>query len=239
MEVAEGTPLREWFGEKEIMVNSYHHQGVKRLAERFRVMALAKDGLVEGFYDPEVFDVEKGKFLMGLQFHPERMRKNGSDEFDYPGCPRAYQEFVKAVIAYQKKVNGEINQRVASTPKLDQEMEEKRRVIVRSFSIAKDLYDGRRDSPISKKSDLEPGAEFLQSNTALSLQQEKRLKQMGATVRNSTSYLQRLKKNQDKEAMAMNIMSKMSVVQLSELLSFYNMMGQVCTEVLERKLLTS
>ncbi|PKU85371.1 putative glutamine amidotransferase GAT1_2.1 [Dendrobium catenatum] len=237
VEVVEGTPLREWFGEKEIMVNSYHHQGVKRLAERFRVMALAKDGLVEGFYDPEVFDVEKGKFLMGLQFHPERMRKNGSDEFDYPGCPRAYQEFVKAVIAYQKKVNGNINPKVgSSSPKLDQEMEEKRKVIVRSFSIAKDLYDGRHDLPISKQSDLEPGADFLESNTALSVQQEKRLKQMGATVRNSTSYLQMLKKKQERETMARNIMSKMSVVQLSELLSFYNMMGVVCTEVLERKI---
>ncbi|KAJ6960499.1 glutamine amidotransferase [Populus alba x Populus x berolinensis] len=42
---------------------------------------------------------------MGLQFHPERMRQDDTDKFDYPGCPRAYQEFVKAVIAYQKKLN--------------------------------------------------------------------------------------------------------------------------------------
>ncbi|XP_020595193.1 uncharacterized protein LOC110035300 [Phalaenopsis equestris] len=238
VDVVDGTPLKEWFGEKEILVNSYHHQGVKRLAERFRVMALAKDGLVEGFYDPEVFDVEKGKFLMGLQFHPERMRKNGSDEFDYPGCARAYQEFVKAVAAYQRKVNGAINQKVARTPRFDQEMEEKRRVIVRSFAIAKDLYVGRHDRPILEKSDLEPGAEFLESNTALSLQQEKRLEQMGATVRNSNSYLQRIKRNQEGQNIARNLMNKMSVVQLSELLSFYSMMGQLCSEVLELKLLT-
>ena len=30
-------------------------------------MAYAKDGLVEGYYDP------KPDFLVGLQFHPERM----------------------------------------------------------------------------------------------------------------------------------------------------------------------
>ncbi|KAG0484771.1 hypothetical protein HPP92_008850 [Vanilla planifolia] len=118
---------------------------------------------------------------MGLQFHPERMRVNGSDEFDYPGCPRAYQSFVKAVTAYQKKVNSSVNPMVAK-PKMDQEMEKKRRLIVRCFSIAKNLYDLRHDGsvePVSNRSDLEAGAEFLESNTALSLQQEKRLKQMG------------------------------------------------------------
>ncbi|KAG0494000.1 hypothetical protein HPP92_004994 [Vanilla planifolia] len=237
-EVVEGTPLRDWFEEDEIMVNSYHHQGVKRLADRFVPMAFAKDGLVEGFYDPEAYEPEEGKFMMGLQFHPERMRKNCSDEFDYPGCPRAYQEFVKAVIAYQKKVNGTLNPRVA-TPTLDQDMEKKRRVIIHSFSIAKNLYDARHDAPVSKQSDLEAGAEFLESNTALSLQQEKRLKQMGATVRNSTSYLWKLSKIQDSEVLARNLMGKMTVEQLSELLSFYCTMGQVCSEVLEGKLTAS
>jgi gamma-glutamyl-gamma-aminobutyrate hydrolase PuuD len=54
--VLPGTPLREWFAESlggeerdEIMVNSYHHQGVRRLAERFVPMAFAPDGLVDCF----------------------------------------------------------------------------------------------------------------------------------------------------------------------------------------------
>lgn len=95
--VVENTPLHSWFRESldedkmELEVNSYHHQGVKRLAERFVPMAFAGDGLVEGFYDPDAYNPEEGKFIMGLQFHPERMRRSGSDEFDYPGCPRAYQ----------------------------------------------------------------------------------------------------------------------------------------------------
>ena len=53
-------------------------------------MAFVPDGLVEGFYDPDAYNPEEGKFIMGLQFHPERMRKPDSDEFDYPGCPAAY-----------------------------------------------------------------------------------------------------------------------------------------------------
>lgn len=94
--VVENTPLHHWFkeslveGKNDIWVNSYHHQGVKRLAQRFVPMAFSCDGLIEGFYDPDAYNPEEGKFIMGLQFHPERMRKPDSDEFDYPGCPFAY-----------------------------------------------------------------------------------------------------------------------------------------------------
>lgn len=97
VKVVEDTPLHHWFkdsleeGKMDILVNSYHHQGVKRLAQRFVPMAFAPDGLVEGFYDPDAYNPEEGKFIMGLQFHPERMRKADSEEFDYPGCPFAYQ----------------------------------------------------------------------------------------------------------------------------------------------------
>lgn len=73
-------------------------------------MAFAPDGLIEAFYDPDVYNPEEGKFIVGLQFHPERMRHEHdapSDNlksvettaatavqesiFDYPECPRAYQ----------------------------------------------------------------------------------------------------------------------------------------------------
>ncbi|GKD43110.1 hypothetical protein Tco_1267755, partial [Tanacetum coccineum] len=40
------------------------------------------------------------------------------------------------------------------------------------------------------------------SNIALSLQQENRLKQMGATVRNASSYMERLKLNEQREKLA-------------------------------------
>lgn len=102
--VVEDTPLSDWFrsslgdGGMEILVNSYHHQGVKKLAQRFVPMAFAGDGLVEGFYDPDAFNPDEGKFIMGLQFHPERMRRTDSDEFDYPGCPAAYKVIVMVFI---------------------------------------------------------------------------------------------------------------------------------------------
>ncbi|KAF6158272.1 hypothetical protein GIB67_001343, partial [Kingdonia uniflora] len=201
--VVEKTPLHQWFqdsledGKMEIRVNSYHHQGVKILAQRFVPMAFAPDGLIEGFYDPDAYNPEEGKFIMGLQFHPERMRHPDTDEFDYPGCPSAYQEFVKSVVAFQKRLNS-----VAPLPKglkLNQEMEKKQKKIIRSFSIARNIYCGGRNTLSSKESDLEDGAEFLESNTALSTQQEKRLKQMGATIRNGSSFIERLKMNGERE----------------------------------------
>lgn len=71
------------------------------------------------------------------------------------------QEFVKAVIAYQKKLNcsTDLPQRPL---KLDKEMEKRRKIIVRSFSIAKDMYTTGCGMNPSKESELAAGAEFLE-----------------------------------------------------------------------------
>ena len=84
--VVAGSPLECWYRRKTLRVNSYHHQGIRRLASRFRPMAHAEDGLVEGFYDP------KADFLVGLQFHPERMLS------EYAGNLRVWQAFGAAVL---------------------------------------------------------------------------------------------------------------------------------------------
>jgi gamma-glutamyl-gamma-aminobutyrate hydrolase PuuD len=83
--IVPGTPLAKWYGKPKIRVNSYHHQGVRDLASRLKPMAHAEDGLVEAYYDP------KKKFLVGLQFHPERMLP------EYSGNFRVWQSFAKSV----------------------------------------------------------------------------------------------------------------------------------------------
>ncbi len=83
--IVSGTPLDEWYRQRTISVNSYHHQGVRQLARRFRPMAHAEDGLIEAFHDP------KAPFVVGLQFHPERMLK------DYEGNWRVWEAFAGAV----------------------------------------------------------------------------------------------------------------------------------------------
>lgn len=78
----------------------------------------------------------------------------------------------------------------------------------------------------------------MQANTytALSLQQENRLKQMGATVRNASAYINRLKMNEEREKSARAIIGKMLIEQLSDMVSFYHKMSEMCSEVLEMKL---
>lgn len=85
------TPLARWYRRKKLNVNSYHHQGIRKLASRFKPMALADDGLVEGYYDPEM------AFVAGLQFHPERMLP------EYPGNLKVWKAFTDAVKAHQKR----------------------------------------------------------------------------------------------------------------------------------------
>lgn len=57
---------------------------------------------------------------------------------------------------------------------------------------------------------------------------------MGATVRNS--YSAKMKLNEERKMVSRNVMSKMSTRQLSNLVAFYGMMGQICSKVLETKL---
>ncbi len=49
-----------------VRVNSSHHQAVGKLGKNLRADAYAKDGVIEGFHDPR-----KGKFMVGIQWHPE------------------------------------------------------------------------------------------------------------------------------------------------------------------------
>mmetsp|Transcript_57111 Transcript_57111/g.124225 ORF Transcript_57111/g.124225 Transcript_57111/m.124225 type:complete len:404 (-) Transcript_57111:75-1286(-) len=100
IEVKPNTPIAEWFadslpnGATELLVNSYHHQACKDLGSDLVPMAHAPDGIIEAFYDPSYSPAE-GQFVVGLQFHPERMLE------DYPGCERCYESFLQASHAYK------------------------------------------------------------------------------------------------------------------------------------------
>ena len=60
------TRLEQIYGPGEIRVNSYHHQGVRKLAPNFRVAALAPDGLIEAFEGKD-----PSWWVVGVQWHPE------------------------------------------------------------------------------------------------------------------------------------------------------------------------
>ena len=63
-------------GRTEVTVNSYHHQVVNRVARGLDVTALSEDGLIEGL------ESATHPFLLGVQWHPEKMAGEKEEEMD-------------------------------------------------------------------------------------------------------------------------------------------------------------
>lgn len=82
--VAENTPLHRAVGAGEMPVNSYHHQGVKKLGQGLETAALAPDGLPEALYLPD------HRFALAVQWHPEFSHKTDENN------RKIFRAFVKA-----------------------------------------------------------------------------------------------------------------------------------------------
>lgn len=65
MNILPETPLARLLQKECIEVNSYHHQGIDRLAPRLEAMAVSQDGLTEAVCLPEA------TFVWAVQWHPE------------------------------------------------------------------------------------------------------------------------------------------------------------------------
>jgi putative glutamine amidotransferase len=61
-----GTRLDEVYGGGELRVNSNHHQAVKQPGARFRIAAVAPDGVIEA-----IESTDNAWFCVGVQWHPE------------------------------------------------------------------------------------------------------------------------------------------------------------------------
>jgi putative glutamine amidotransferase len=59
-------------GRAEMDVNSYHHQAVAGVGKNLRAVAFANDGVIEAVEDTT------GRFVVGVQWHPERGWQNDS-----------------------------------------------------------------------------------------------------------------------------------------------------------------
>lgn len=70
--IESGTPLADLFQVERISVNSYHHQGIRKLAPKLCCAAKAPDGLIEAVFLPEK------RFCLAVQWHPEFSWKNDS-----------------------------------------------------------------------------------------------------------------------------------------------------------------
>ena len=83
--VEENSIVYRLFQKREIEVNSIHHQGVKTLGASLRATAYSPDGVIEAYENRN-----GGQFLMGVQWHPERMWR------EYPSHAALFDTFINA-----------------------------------------------------------------------------------------------------------------------------------------------
>lgn len=73
--IQKGSLLYNILKTEKTAVNSFHHQAVKKVAPSLKVIAVAKDGVVEAIEGTGDMRV------LGLQFHPEGFAAHGECEF--------------------------------------------------------------------------------------------------------------------------------------------------------------
>ncbi len=76
------------FGETAFMVNSLHHQGVKRVGDGLKVVGVAPDGMAEALEGPG------HRWLYTVQWHPEELWRKQS------AATNLFKAFVEAAASY-------------------------------------------------------------------------------------------------------------------------------------------
>jgi putative glutamine amidotransferase len=71
--VEQGSLLGRLTGVQELGVNSIHHQAVRNVSSRFKVVARAADGTLEAYEEPGM------PFCLAVQWHPEALAPSMSE----------------------------------------------------------------------------------------------------------------------------------------------------------------
>ncbi len=74
--ILEESNLFKALRQKEIYVNSFHHQAVDKVGEGLQVTATAEDGIIEALEHNDYL------FLVGIQWHPEMMTEVHKEQLD-------------------------------------------------------------------------------------------------------------------------------------------------------------
>lgn len=91
--IDKGNRLYEIVQTETLMVNSHHHQGIKKLSDRLQPLARAEDGLIEAVWMP-------GKpFVLAVQWHPEYLFQSDDHHF------QLFHAFVRACQAGNQEEN--------------------------------------------------------------------------------------------------------------------------------------
>jgi putative glutamine amidotransferase len=63
-----GNRLQDIIGVDHPKVNSWHHQAIHAVGRDLKITAVSDDGIIEGI------ESETHRFMIGVQWHPERMQ---------------------------------------------------------------------------------------------------------------------------------------------------------------------
>lgn len=74
MQVKEGSLLAQTLGKTKFLVNSFHHQLIRKVAPDLIDVAHASDGVIEGLEN-------KDANILAVQWHPEMLHKNPETKF--------------------------------------------------------------------------------------------------------------------------------------------------------------
>lgn len=100
VEIAPASMLQKIAGGNRLDVNSTHHQALDRIAPPLKVVARAPDGVVEAI-ELLAPDPAAPPFLLGLQFHPDRLAQH------HPQHQAIFNAFIAAAAA-RRRSDGEL-----------------------------------------------------------------------------------------------------------------------------------
>jgi putative glutamine amidotransferase len=87
VEVTPDSQLYSLMRRKKVHVNSFHHQGIRKLGRGLRAVAWAPDGVIEGIEAPS------RNFLIGVQWHAETLTARPEEAALFHGLVEAAAEF--------------------------------------------------------------------------------------------------------------------------------------------------
>lgn len=88
--LAQGSRLAELLGTEQMAVNTLHHQALKEVAPRLKVVGRAPDGIIEAV------ELDGDTFVVGVQCHPEQLWQSVE-----PRWLRVFSAFVAAAEDHQ------------------------------------------------------------------------------------------------------------------------------------------
>lgn len=92
IKILPNTKLYQWIARDSIKVNTFHHQGINKLADGVKPSSIALDGLIESF---EWIEPARKPFFIAVQWHPERLENDTVSKI-------LVNQFIQSVIEYRK-----------------------------------------------------------------------------------------------------------------------------------------